>query len=55
MALEHPPEEWVPFFFGETEHACVTGACRSEGKGCVHLFSVFKKPYPVPCHNTQSF
>lgn len=55
VALEHPPEAWVPFSFGETEHICVTGAYRSEGTAGFYLFSVFKKPYPVHCRNTQSF
>lgn len=58
MALEHPLEEWVCFSFGKTEHACVTGAYRSEGTGGVYLSSAFKNqnnPYPVTCRNIQSF
>lgn len=55
VALEHPPEAWVPFSCGETEHICVTGAYSSEGTAGFYLFSVFKKPYPVHCRNTQSF
>jgi len=44
VALEHPPEGWVPFAFGETEHACVRGADRSDGRACVRLFPIVRKP-----------
>lgn len=37
------PVEWVPFSFGKTKHASVTGAYTSEGTAGVYLFSVFRK------------